>query len=39
MPLYGYYCLRPRGLTLFADLFGISPPRARTTAVQPVRGL
>ena len=39
MPLHRFYRLRQRGRALLADLSRISPPRVRTTAVQPVRGL
>jgi len=39
MSLRHFYCLSPRGMALLADPSGISPPRARTTAVHQVRGL
>jgi hypothetical protein len=39
MSLRRFDCLRLRVLTLLADRLRISPPRTRTTAVQPVKGL
>jgi hypothetical protein len=38
MSLHRFYSLRLRVLTLLADLLRISPPRTRTTAVQPMKG-